>query len=292
VALLGPTAAGKTEAAIRIALALGAEIVSVDSMQAYRGMDIGTAKPTEEERQGVPHHLIDIVDPSEELTVADYAARGREVIDGAATPLLITGGSGLHFRSLVDPMTFAPTDPDVRSGLESLSVDDLAARLLSVDPDAAGQVDLSNARRMVRALEIYELSGETPSVRAASAEAEDLRSYRPRFEFSGFVIDPEEELDARIERRLAGMVAAGLVEEVAGLWEFMGKTARRAVNYRQVGEYLEGRTTLQDALAEAERKTKRLARKQRTWFRRDPRLRRIPWDPDADAVTRRVLESL
>ncbi|MFO7299971.1 MAG: tRNA (adenosine(37)-N6)-dimethylallyltransferase MiaA [Actinomycetes bacterium] len=288
--MLGPTASGKTAIAIEVALALGAEVISVDSMQVYRGMDIGTAKPTLEERRGVPHHMIDLVDPAEEFTVAEFAAAGRAIIETASKPLVICGGSGLHFRALVDPMSFAPTDPDLRAELEGLDLDELTERLLAADPDAGAHVDLGNHRRVVRALEIYELTGATPSRRAADPEAERVRRYEARYGFTAFGIDPGEELDDRIRQRQETMWARGLVDEVRDLWPRMGRTARSAVNYRQVGEYLEGRATEEEAYEEALRATRRLARKQRTWFRRDPRVRWIPWDEAAAAE--RILEAL
>lgn len=259
-------------------------------MQVYRGMDIGTAKPTPEERRGVLHHMIDLVDPSEEFTVAQFAEAGRSIIESTTVPLVITGGSGLHFRALVDPMSFAPTEPEVRAALEAHTVEELRERLLAADPEAASHVDLANHRRMVRALEIHELTGETPSARASSAEAGMLRNYEARYEFRGFGIDPGDELDSRIQRRLDGMWEKGLVEEVRSLWPRMGRTARSAVNYKQVGDHLEGRITETEAYDEALRATRQLARRQRTWFRRDPRVRWIPWSEGSMAD--RILEAL
>lgn len=273
-----------------MALAVGGEVISVDSVQVYRGMDIGTAKPTMEERRGVVHHMIDIVEPSEEFTVAQFAAAGREIIEGAQGPLIICGGSGLHFRSLVDPMSFAPTDPDLRRDLEALGVEELRRRLLAADPRAGDHVDLENHRRIVRALEILELTGLTPSDRASAPEAERLRRYEARYEFEAFGIDPGDHLDDRIEVRLDEMRERGLVDEVRALWPHMGRTARSAVNYRQIGDHLEGRSTEDEAFREAARATKRLARRQRTWFRRDPRVRWIPWEPGS--MTDRILEAL
>lgn len=276
--------------AIEIALALGGEVISVDSMQVYRGMDIGTAKPTSEERRGVVHHMIDLVDPADEFSVAQFAAVGRPLLEACSVPLVIAGGSGLHFRALVDPMTFPPTDPEVRDRLQTLTVAEAQERLLSSDPEAGKHIDLENHRRMIRALEILELTGKTPSIRAAAAEAEQLRRYLPRHDFTAFGIDPEGALDERIDRRLQEMREEGLVEEVQELWPRMGRTARSAVNYRQLGEYLEGRMGEQEAFAEAARATRKLARRQRTWFQRDPRVRWIPWEPGAMAA--RVLEAL
>lgn len=292
VAILGPTAGGKTDLAIEVALAIGGQVISVDSMQVYRGMDIGTAKPSMAERRGVVHHLVDIVDPEVDFTVAEFRALGREVIHGVGSPLIISGGSGLHFRALVDPMTFAPADPEVRTGLEQAEHSELVERLLDADPQAGEQVDLSNPRRVVRALEIYELTGETPTQRAASDEAERLRAYQSEIGFVAFGVDPGDHLDDRIDRRLDVMLEAGLVDEVARLWPRMGRTARAAVGYREIAAHLEGQTTLDEALTEIQRSTRRLARKQRMWFERDPRIHWIPWDPDPGRMSARVLEAL
>jgi tRNA dimethylallyltransferase len=275
-----------------VAAEMGAEVVSVDSMQVYRGMDIGTAKPTLVERRGVHHHMIDLVDPDQDFSVASFASAGRRVIDSAMTPLVISGGSGLHFRALVDPMSFAPTDPGLRARLEAGTPESMAARLLEVDPDAGNHVDLANHRRVVRALEIHQITGETPSERARTAEAEDLRRYVSRVGFTAVGIDPGDQLESRVDRRLASMRSGGFVEEVAGLWEGMGRSARSAVGYRQIGDYLKGIVDLDTALTNAARATKRLARKQRTWFHRDPRIRWIPWGSDPGRLARRVVEEL
>lgn len=278
--------------AIRIAEELGAAIVSVDSMQVYRGMDIGTAKPNLIERRGVPHHMIDIVDPSEEFTVAEFRRQGKEVMRNATAPLIITGGSGLHFRSLVDPMTFAPTDSDLRAELESAEAAELVEELVEFDPDAGKHVDLANPRRVVRAVEIVRLTGETPSSRAATEEAEDIRRYRAEIDFTAVGVDPGEELEHRVESRLRDMRSGGLVQEVRGLLGRMGRTARSAVGYREVLAHLEGELTEDEAFDRAALNTKRLAKKQRTWFQRDPRIRWIPWSDDVDERTQRAMEIL
>lgn len=261
-------------------------------MQVYRGMDIGTAKPGIEERRGVPHHMIDLVDPAEEFSVAQFAEFGRKIIEGAGVPLVVSGGSGLHFRALVDPLTFPPTDSEVRRSLEALDAPALRTAVLEADPDAGSHVDLDNPRRVVRALEILELTGETPSARAATAEADAVRSYEARYPFRAFGTDPGALLDERIDRRLETMREAGLVAEVEGLWESMGRTARSAVNYRQIGAYLEGGIGLEEAFVAAARATRGLARRQRTWFQRDPRVQWIPWSPSPAAVAARILEAL
>ncbi len=278
--------------AIGVAEHLGAEIVSVDSMQVYRGMDIGTAKPTLIERRGIRHHMIDVVDTEDEFTVAEFRHMARAIMSSAARPIVIAGGSGLHFRALVDPMSFAPTDPELRRELESADPAELAAQLMKADPDAAVHVDLANPRRVLRAIEILRLSGETPSSRARSAEAEELRRYAAEIDFVAIGVDPAGFLDERIDWRLSQMRSGGLVEEVRRLKDRLGRTARNAVGYRQVIAYLEGKIGEEEAFLEAARKTKKLAKRQRTWFQRDPRIRWIPWAEDAGARTERALGAL
>jgi tRNA dimethylallyltransferase len=253
-------------------------------------MDVGTAKPTIIERRGVVHHLIDIADPEDEFSVADYRRLGRAVIESAETPLIITGGSGLHFRALVDPMSFAPTDRGLRAELEDRSLGDVVTELTSLDSDAGSHVDLANKRRAVRALEIARLTGETPSRRALSSEAGDVRRYVPDLEFTAVGVDPGSAIDTRIDRRLEEMRSGGLVDEVSGLAARLGRTARSAVGYREVLDHLAGETTLDEAFASIGRSTRKLARKQRTWFQRDPRIRWIPWIEDESKRVERVME--
>ena len=287
---MGPTASGKTEVAIRVAEELGAEIISVDSMQVYRGMDIGTAKPTSIERGAVPHHMVDVVGPEEEFTVTQFRAQAREIMAGL-DKVLITGGSGLHFRALVDLMSFAPTDRGLRAELETARIADLVGELTTVDPLAGRHVDLDNPRRVIRALEIYRITGDTPSDRAATAEAEKLRRYVAEIRFTAVGIDPGEVLGDRVEARMKQMREGGLVEEVRSLRGRLGRTAGTAVGYRELCNAFEGVISVDDAFAQATRNTMKLARKQRTWFQRDPRIRWIPWLDDLDERVRRVSEA-
>jgi tRNA dimethylallyltransferase len=278
--------------AIKLAGHLGAEIISVDSMQVYRGMDIGTAKPTVLERAGIVHHLIDVADPSEEFSVAAFRRLGRRVLSETEAPaIVISGGSGLHFRALVDPLSFAPTDPDLREELESRQTEQLVTDLLEADPGAAAFVDVANSRRVIRAVEIYQLTGETPSTRAATAAAEDVRRYVPEIAFEAIGLDPGAGLEDRIDVRLRQMREAGLVDEVRSIAPRMGRTARSAVGYREVLAALNGEVSMDQALDLASVSTKKLARKQRTWFQRDPRIRWIPWIDDPDQRLRRILET-
>jgi len=271
---------------------LGAEIISADSMQVYRGMNVGTAKPTLIERRGVAHHLIDVVDPEEEFSVAEYRIMGREAVSSSTVPLIIAGGSGLHFRALVDPMSFAPTDEELRADLDAQSLQEVASQLTALDEEAGHHVDLSNKRRVVRALEIARLTGETPSGRARSAEAEDVRRYVPDLEFTAVGIDPGGALEERIERRLVEMRRGGLIEEVKGLRHRLGRTARSAVGYKEILDHLEGRIELDRAFEAIRQNTRKLAKRQRTWFQRDPRIRWIPWMEDENDRVERAMEML
>ena len=271
---------------------IGAEIISVDSMQVYVGMDIGTAKPNLSERRGVPHHMIDVAEPETEFSVADFRRLGRGILESSEVKMLITGGSGLHFRALVDPMSFAPTDAKVRAELEETPIEEVVAELRSIDPEADRHVDMANSRRVIRAVEIWRLSGERPSQRASSAEAEDLRRYVPEIEFTAVGVDPGDGLDQRVEARLEEMRSGGLVEEVSGLRQRLGRTARNAVGYREVLDGLDGLCSIDESFERAARNTRKLARRQRTWFQRDPRIRWIPWFDDEASRIDRVLEAM
>jgi tRNA dimethylallyltransferase len=278
-----------------VAEALGGHVLSVDSMQVYRGMDIGTAKPATEVRAAVPHHLIDLADPEENFTVAAFQDAGVAVLDDLATsgvPAVIAGGSGLHFRALVDPLHFPPTDDSLRAELEATSSADLVARLLEADPAAAAHVDLANPRRVLRAVEIHTLTGETPSSRAADPDAVAVRRYRPREEFVAVGLDPGDLLAARVERRFDRMLAAGLLDEVAGLEDRLGPTAAQAVGYKELLPVVRGLASLEAARADAVRATLALAKRQRTFFGRDPRIRWLGWSDDPERRRRAAFAAL
>lgn len=277
---------------MEVARRIGAEIISIDSMQIYRGMNVGTAKPTLVERKGVAHHMIDVADPADEFSAAEFRRRARRVVADAVCPLIITGGSGLHFRAVVDPMSFAPTDADVRAEVEGTSLELLVDELRDADEYVEKVVDLANTRRVVRAVEVLRLTGETPSQRRDSAEAGKIRDYVPEIEFTAFGVDPGSGLDARIGRRLSEMHAGGLIEEVAGLQHRLGRTARSAVGYAEVLDHLNGRMTVDETLTAIGQSTRRLARRQRTWFQRDPRIRWIPWIEDVSDRVERIMEML
>jgi tRNA dimethylallyltransferase len=278
--------------AIELARRTGAEIVSIDSMQVYRGMDIGTAKPTVLQRREVRHHMVDVVEPEVDYSVSEFSERGRRILEGTAIPLIIAGGSGLHFRSLVDPMSFAPTDPDLRPRLDEVPLEDLRVELESVDAGAAQHVDMHNKRRVVRALEVFHLGGGTPTERAQTAEADRLRRYDADFEFRAFGLDPGERSDELIAKRLDGMREGRLVDEVRELAPRLGRNASAAVGYREVLNSLGGQWTLDRAFEEISRNTRKLARRQRTWFQRDPRVQWIPWSADPIQMCDRIQEEL
>lgn len=293
LALVGPTSAGKTEAALEMAPRLAAEIVAVDSMLVYRGMDVGTAKPTPEERGAVPHHLLDLADPAERFSVARFQALARVAVEGIAARegrALLVGGSGLYFRAVVDELVFPGTDPAVRCLLEAEAValgsDGLHARLSLADPDAAAKIEPRNVRRTVRALEVAAVTGEP-----FSAFAESWRRYPAGRVRAAGVRLPPGVLARRIEARVLRMVEEGLVEEVRGLLdrgfgEFL--TSSQAIGYLEVAEHLRGNLSLDEAAHRTTRRTKALARRQMAWFRRDPRIR---WfDAGAEGAVGRVGE--
>ena len=275
VAVVGPTATGKTALAVALARRLGAEVVNADSMQLYRGMDIGTAKPDAAERGGVPHHLLDVWHVRRPASVAEYRDLARAEIDrlrAAGTVPLLVGGSGLYVRAVLDELDFPGTDPEVRARLDAelaaVGPGELHARLARLDPAAAATVLPSNGRRIVRALEVIELTGGRFTAR--------LPEPRPHYPAVGIGLDRDPaELDQRIARRVDRMWAAGFVAEVEalaadGLRE--GPTASRALGYAQVLAQLDGGLTADEARERTVTDTRRFVRRQRSWFRRDTSL--------------------
>ncbi|MEZ0069227.1 tRNA dimethylallyltransferase [Streptacidiphilus sp. MAP12-20] len=275
IAVVGATAVGKSDLGVAIAQHLGGEVVNTDSMQLYRGMDIGTAKLTLAEREGVPHHLLDIWDVTEAASVAEYQRLAREAIDALVaqgrTPVLV-GGSGLYVRAAIDELDFPGTDPEVRARLEAeLEAEGsgaLHARLAAVDPEAAQAILPSNGRRIVRALEVVEITGLPFTANLPGHESVyDAVQIGVRL--------PRPELDERIALRVDRMWEAGLLDEVdalaaQGLRE--GRTAARALGYQQALAQLDGVYDETEARAETVRATRRFARRQESWFRRDPRV--------------------
>ncbi|HEY6278128.1 MAG TPA: tRNA (adenosine(37)-N6)-dimethylallyltransferase MiaA [Streptosporangiaceae bacterium] len=275
IAIVGPTAAGKSELALAVALALGGEVVNADSMQLYAGMDIGTAKLGPGQRRGVPHHLLDIWDVRQTASVAVYQRLAREVMAGiharGHVPVL-AGGSGLYLRAALDNLEFPGTDPAVRRRLEAelaaAGPAALHARLAAVDPAAASVILPSNGRRIVRALEVIEVAGHPFTAALPRYEA-----CYPVVQIGLQVLRPE--LDQRIADRVGRMWREGFVAEVAaleraGLRE--GRTASRALGYAQVLRFLAGECTEDEARTQTILATRRFARRQEAWFRRDPRV--------------------
>ena len=276
IAVVGATATGKSGLAIALARALDGEVVNTDSMQLYQGMDIGTAKEPEAARQGVPHHLLDIWPVTRTANVADYQKLARAAIDGIIARgrvAVLAGGSGLYVRAALDDLHFPRTDAGTRARLESeLTVAGAAilhARLAELDPAAAAAILPSNGRRIVRALEVIELTGQPFS---ATMPAYDQT--RPAVQL-GLTL-PRPELDQRIADRVDRMWQAGLETEVKDLVQLGlrdGKTASRALGYQQLLRHLDGELTLDEAREETVKATRRFARRQESWFRRDPRVR-------------------
>lgn len=279
VAVVGPTASGKSAVAEALARFYGADILSVDSMQVYRGMDIGTAKPSAAIRSEISHHMIDLVAASEELSVAQFQTIGRDAL-GGRDRVVIVGGSGMHFRAIVDPLEFAPTDPDVRANIEATPIEQLQHELLAIDHRAPDVLDIHNPRRVIRAIEVWRISGLTPTERETSPQAVDVRSYRPNIEHVSIGMDAGDDTLDRIRNRLSSMIEAGFVEEVAALESTMSRTARQAVGYKELIAAISSETSLSESIADIERSTAALARRQRTYFRRDPRIHWMHWLKD------------
>jgi tRNA dimethylallyltransferase len=283
LALLGPSASGKTEAGVVIGERLGAEVVSVDSMLVYRGMDIGTAKPTPAERARVPHHLLDVADPREAFSVARYQGLAREAvrdIRSRGRRVLLVGGSGLYFRAVVDELVFPGTDEGVRDELEAeaIAVGPVALhdRLMELDPVAAARIEPGNVRRTVRALEVAAVTG-----RPFSSYAESWDRYPGDRVCAAMIEVPREVLTRRIERRVANLIEQGFLGEVRSLLDrglFGWLTSCRAIGYAEFARHLRGELSLEEATALTVRRTRELARRQMVWFRRDPRMQRFEAD--------------
>ena len=266
IAVVGPTGSGKSDLAVSLALELDGEVINADSMQFYRGMDIGTAKITEAERRGVPHHLLDILDVTEEASVSDFQQQARALIadiHGRGKRAILAGGSGLYVRAALDVLEFPGTDPDIRGRLEA------------VDPVSAGR--LGDERRIIRALEVFELTG-----RPFSSFMPARQYFQPAIQI-GLEVD-RELLRQRLADRVHAMVDRGLLDEVrrldaAGLRN--GRTAPRALGYAQFLRVLDGASSVEQAADETIIATRQFARRQLTWFRADPRVTWLGWhDPD------------
>ena len=276
VAVVGPTATGKSDLALQLAERLDGEVINADAMQLYRGMDIGTAKLPVGERRGIPHHQLDVLDVTETASVAAYQREARaaaeDVLARGRTPILV-GGSGLYVQAFVDDLSFPGTDPQVRQKYEDelaeLGPVALHRKLAELDPVAAESILTSNGRRIVRALEVIEITGAPFSANLPTPGP-------PRYGTVLVGLDrPAEDLDDRVDNRVTSMFDAGLVDEVRHLEERglrHGRTASRALGYQQVLAELDGAEDMTAAAAETARLTRRFVRRQRSWFRRDERI--------------------
>lgn len=275
ICIVGPTASGKTALSVRLAQTLGSEIISSDSMQIYRYMDIGTAKPSMEERAGVPHHMLDIIDPGESYSAAQYAVDAGKCADDITARGMIpivAGGSGLYLDSLIGALSYEP-EPDhteLREELYALADREgdsaMHARLALVDPESAARIHENDRKRILRALEIYMLTGEKASVRAKRAAAAPRRYRALKIGLSW----PRAELYDRINRRVDIMFENGLVEEAKAIYErFPTVTAGQAIGYKELFAYFEGKCSLEEAKEKIAMESRRYAKRQMSWLARD-----------------------
>jgi len=289
--IVGATATGKSELSLQLAERLNGEIVNADSMQLYRGMDIGTAKLSPEERRGITHHLIDVLDVNQDASVAEYQGWARSKIDellGSGKSVIVVGGTGLYVKAILDELNFPDTDPEVRARLseeaDRIGGGAMHERLGKLDPAAAAAIPKENIRRVVRALEVIEITGKPFTANLPRAGA----SYYPEAKQFGLVME-RDDLKERIDRRVDLMWSEGFVGEVRALIEqgiTTGKTAKAALGYNQIISFLEGRISEAEAKEETKRATRAYARRQETWFSRDAR---IKW---LKGITKERLDSI
>ncbi len=277
----GPTASGKTKLAVDLAREFDGEVVSADSMQIYKGMDIASAKPTEEEKMGIPHHLMDFLDPRETFSVADYAELARKAIadihSRGKLPIMC-GGTGLYINTVVDNIIFDGTgsDPAYRAELKALAEEKGAGYLLDmlagIDPETAAQLHENNVKRVIRALEVYRSSGRTMTEQKAASRLEPS-PYEPCMMMIDF---PREVLYERIDRRVDMMLEAGLIDEAREFFTHPDcATAAQAIGYKELKPFLDGQRTLEECTDELKRATRRYAKRQLTWFKKDSRIEHI-----------------
>jgi tRNA dimethylallyltransferase len=285
--ILGPTASGKSALAMALAERAGAEVLSVDSMQVYRGMDLGTAKPTSDERRRVRHHLIDVVDPNETFTVHQFVKRADDVIADArarGVPLIATGGTPLYYKALFEGLFEGPgADVDVRASLNAQPLDALHRRLTDVDPAAAARIHVNDRKRIVRALEVFELTGRPISSFQTEWTAGEKR--HPA-RWVGLQWD-RDALNRRINARVRQMIVDGWVAETRALLDRFGQlstTASEATGYAELIAHLRGGLSLDEAIEQIKIATRQLARRQMKWFRRFERVTWLPGDQPVDAL--------
>lgn len=295
IIICGATATGKSDLAVALAQALNAHIINADSMQLYRGMDIGTAKLSIAERQGVPHHLIDVLSVREEASVAQYQSDARSLIDQLLEkniPAIVVGGTGLYIKAILDDLNFPDTDPEIRARIakeaEELGADVMHQRLANLDPGAATAIPKENVRRVVRALEVIEITGQPYTAnlpRAGSTKYPQAKQF-------GLVME-RETLGERIDQRVELMWEKGLVTEVKDLIReglLDGRTAQAALGYAQIIKFAKGEMTELEAKEETKRATRQYARRQETWFSRDERITWIKKAP-VDQLVEKVISS-
>lgn len=283
VFIVGATATGKSELSLHLAERLNGEVVNADSMQLYRGMDIGTAKLSPQERRGIPHHLIDVLDVTQDASVAEYQGWARERIDQllkVGKSAIVVGGTGLYVKAILDELNFPDTDPEVRARLndeaERIGGAAMHQRLGKLDPAAAAAIPKENVRRVVRALEVIEITGKPFTAILPRAGA----TYYPSAEQYGLVME-RDDLKERIDKRVESMWSQGFVDEVHSLMErgiTSGKTAKAALGYSQIIDFLTGNLSEAEALEETKRATRAYARRQETWFSRDNRINWLKGD--------------
>jgi tRNA dimethylallyltransferase len=294
IVICGATATGKSDLAVDLAREIGAEIINADSMQIYRGMDIGTAKLSIEERHGIPHHLLDVLDVSQDATVAWYQDLARKAvaeIHGLDKHAIIVGGTGLYIKSILDDLNFPDTDAQVRQRLTEeaklFGIVNLFERLIQLDPAAAAAIDVKNERRVIRALEVIEITGKPFT---ANLPREDSSRYPDAMQF-GLVMD-RAELGARVESRIDRMWERGFVNEVDSLISLginQATTARRALGYAQIIAMRAGEISEPAAIEDTKRATRQYVRRQETWFSRDARIQWIsPSQPRLETVMMKI----
>ncbi len=279
IAVVGPTASGKTSLAVEICKRIGAEAVSCDSMQIYKGMDIATAKPTAEEMQGVPHHLIGFLNPDEPFSVAKYCEMARNAISDITSrgkKVVLVGGTGLYYSSLVDNIEFLPEETDfeyremLKKRAETEGAQVLLNELSAVDPEAAAQLHVNNLGRIIRALEIYHTTGKTKTMQ----NEQSVKNATP-FVTTAICLDARDRefLYNRINKRVDLMLEAGLLEEAKAFFESpLGRTARQAIGYKELYPYFKNEKTLEECIENLKMQTRRYAKRQLTWFRRDEKI--------------------
>ena len=275
IVVCGPTASGKTELAVKIAEKYNGEIIGADSMQIYKGMDIATAKPTPEELRGVKHHLIDFLEPSEPFSVADYVEKARGVIAEVAARgklPVIAGGTGLYINSLIDNIEFAEVKADIafREEMKNIPAGELLKRLRKIDPESAEILHENNVKRIIRALEVYHTAGRT----ITKLKAESRLNPSPYEPLMLGIEFPRNELYERIDRRVDLMLEAGLLEEARAFYARKNShTSAQAIGYKELLPFLEGRAELSDCIESLKKSTRNYAKRQLTWFKKDPRIR-------------------